>query len=236
MPFFNFILEKAAYLFIILFFSVLFLLTVLTFLSPHVKVVPMLGISECKSYNNGLVDPNSCNVLPGSLGILVLKDSPLFSYVSSPNKLLRTLSLYFLVTTVVSVVASIIFFVNGRYILSILFLASAIAFGILSVIFYSQYSIGDLICYSPPEKNYMICHTLVKVDENYVYTASSRYGVLEKVPKEWIVGKVAYILPPIYGKFVYILYMLSNTAADIYSLITKGSIPKKLTVYYITEP
>ena len=163
----------------LVFFFITFILSSLvlaTIISPYIYVAPALGISECASFVNGTFDPNLCNVIPGSLLVIVLKNSPMFSYVTNALMIhaLKTLSLYLLVLFVAFVTGAIIYYYKGNIKLSILFMAFAVASLVFAAPLLAPFTSKDIICYKTTSSAgpIIICHTLDRVEDGYVILKS----------------------------------------------------------------
>jgi len=230
--------KSVCYVFLFITVSFILLLLASSVVFNYIKVLPVVGISECKSYSNGSVDISSCKVLPGSLGIMVVKDAPFFSYLdsNSTQKLFSTLSLYSLVLFIASFVAFSVSIYYNRVVLAIFSLVLALVSIFLATLFSAPIKSGDIICYKSLSGDLLICHTLVGIDDRYVYLKPSRYGVIEKVPRDRVVGKLSFVANPLYGKMLILYRSLSKLAMDLLSAVYKGYVPTEFKVYYLVEP
>jgi len=235
MDFFNFFKRSLRYL---LFFIVLFLalLGLSALFGRYIKVLPITGISECKSFINGTIpDIESCKVIPGSLAIMVTKDSPLFSFVQPSSVILLNFSYYALTLFILCLVAAAVYYYANKINLSLLFAALALASFYISAILASPVTKEDLVCYKPENVNFVICHTYLGIDDGKVILKPSRYDIIEEVPVDWVVGKIAFVGNPVFGKLLLIYQSLTEFAKSLLSIVYKGYVPTEYKIYYLIE-
>lgn len=205
----------------------------------HISIIPTLSISEAPTYKYPEFDPTKVKVLPGSLGVFVSKDSPLFSYIQTENiNIYNILGLYLLIVAIATLTFAYITILTGKTnknaILAGLLVAVGITLIILSIIFLSPAKPGDLICYKlPAESNYIICHTLLEVKDDKVILIRHYDNVTEEVPKDLVVGKIVFIIPPPYGSVLFTIKYTLKFFVDLYSLIIRGDIPLAYKIEYI---
>lgn len=230
------------------FYLILFAVAVISFifiniflasiLYKYIKILPSFSISEAPTYKFPTFDPSKVKVLPGSLIVFISKESPFFSYLPHDTKLYTIVGLYLLTGFLVSSILAIVFILKGKTITSAIIAGILIALSttlfILSLIFLAPAKQGDLICYSPPSNNsIIICHTLIDVKDDTVTLIRHYDNKTEEIPKEWVVGKVALIIPPPTGALLFITKHTIDFFTTLYYIIAQGNIPVGYSIEYI---
>ena len=209
-----------------------------SYIYKHIKIMPTLSISEAPTYKFPEFDPSKVKVLPGSLAIFISKDSPFFTYVTTDTKTFTILGLYLLVGFLASTILSVAFLIRKKSlydaILAGILLATGITMFILAIIFLAPTKKGDLLCYQPPNTEYLICHTLLEVRENEVILIRHYDNKTEIIPRDWIVGKIVLIIPPPYGALLYVTKFTIDFFIKLYTLVIQGHIPLKYEIVYIS--